>query len=91
MKNDSEIIIKYLHEVESRLPHFTFSETNLPDPSRISPMPTITLTREHLERFRLSYEILLESLAQIVGKDYKTLCSLDLIGYFYKQANKKES
>jgi hypothetical protein len=82
----SEDIIRALEEVESRLPRITFSENNLPD--KLPQVPTITLYREKLEAFRLSYQILLESLSLILGKDYKELNVLDLLQYFYQRGHK---
>ena len=79
----TEEMIKSLRVIEARLSNFKFVDDNLPD--HLPPLPNITLTREHVERFRLSYEILMETLADIVGVDYHKLCVLDLLGYYYKK------
>jgi len=80
----TEDMLKSLRTIEGRLPNINFSEEQIPD--RLPPNPTITITREKLESFRLSYQILLETLADIVGVDYRRLNILELLKYYYQKS-----
>lgn len=88
MTPDEVEALKVIEEIREGYHKYgkTYSENNLPD--KLPQVPTITLYREKLEAFRLSYQILLESLSLILGKDYKELNVLDLLQYFYQRGHK---
>lgn len=50
-------------------PRTSFVEGNLPDPSKIAPMPTVTLMRDKMNEFRDRYLMLLKFVAFILDKE----------------------
>lgn len=61
-------------------------DTALPDPAALSRFPTVVLPREDVARFRASYMLLLNGLAELLGLDPKEFTQLDLIAAMAKRA-----
>lgn len=63
-----------------------FDSMNLPDPSKITPNPTVVLTREKMNEFRDAYRMLSTFIECVIGK--QDFCALDLMAYMQKEAEK---
>lgn len=60
-----------------------FSEANLPDPSKITPMPTVVLPREKINEFRDWFFMLSTFVECVLGK--KEFCAFDMAAYLQNE------